>query len=249
MENLDRLKDIVNFINKKKRITTKELSEKFGVTEQTVRSDLALLEREHKIIRVHGGAKAIDTDISFDERLEENVPEKRRLGEYAASLVEEGDIIFLDGGTSMMYLIDALPKEIHLRIITASLPIADKCSQLINADIYCLGGMLNKRTKEMYGPRAVADAETLMANKAFIGVSGFSVEDQFTENNVLSLDVKSKILNSTKQKIVVADSKKENRIGIQRAFTFSDFELFNTGKKVSSKFISEIRKHMEVIQK
>lgn len=149
MENLDRLKDIVNFINKKKRITTKELSEKFGVTEQTVRSDLALLEREHKIIRVHGGAKAIDTDISFDERLEENVPEKRRLGEYAASLVEEGDIIFLDGGTSMMYLIDALPKEIHLRIITASLPIADKCSQLINADIYCLGGMLNKRTKEM----------------------------------------------------------------------------------------------------
>ena len=61
--------------------------------------------------------------------------------------------------------------------------------------------------------------------------------------------MKSKILNSTKQKIVVADSKKENRIGIQRAFTFSDFELFITGKKVSSKFISEIRKHMEVIQK
>lgn len=249
MENIDRIKSILAEINESQRISTKELAEKFNVTEQTVRSDLALLEREKKIVRIHGGAKSVETAPTFDERLEENVQEKRRLGEFAASLVNEGDILFMDGGTSMMYLIDALPKEIHIRVITASLPVADKCSQLLHADIYCLGGILNKRTKEMYGPRAVSDAEILMANKAFIGVSGFSVEDQFTENNVLSLDVKRKILNSTKQKILIADSGKENKIGIQRAFTFNDFELFITGKKVSGEFISEVKKYMEVIQK
>ncbi|MBU5583524.1 DeoR/GlpR transcriptional regulator, partial [Enterococcus sp. S181_ASV_20] len=114
------------------------------------------------------------------------------------------------------YLIECLPQDIHIKIITASLPIADKCTILDNAEIYCLGGMLNKKTKEMYGPKALEDISNLIANKAFIGISGFSLENQFTENNVLSLEVKRKILPTVSQSIIIADSKKENKIGIQR---------------------------------
>ena len=127
------------------------------MTEQTIRNDLSFLEKESKVIRVHGGAKITENETKFDDRLTENVEEKRRLGKYAATLVEENDIIFLDGGTSILYLIECLPQDIHIKIITASLPIADKCTILNNAEIYCLGGMLNKKTKEMYGPKALED--------------------------------------------------------------------------------------------
>lgn len=248
MENYERLDEIYRYIKKKQRATTKELSENFNVTEQTIRNDLSSLENELKVIRVHGGAKLYQAN-TFDERLEENVTEKKTLGMYAATLVEEKDIIFLDGGTSMLYLVDYLPKDIRLKIITASLPIADRCSNLPNVEIYCLGGILNKQTKEMYGPRAIEDAASLVANKAFIGVSGFSLDSEFTENNVYSLEVKRKILPSVQKKIVIADSKKENRLGIQKAFSFDEIDIFITGEEVSQTFLNQAKDVMEVITK
>ncbi|MGG5316502.1 DeoR/GlpR family DNA-binding transcription regulator [Enterococcus sp. AZ072] len=246
MENYERLDEIYSYIKNKQRATTKELSENFNVTEQTIRNDLSSLENELKVVRVHGGAKLFKAD-TFDERLEENVSEKKTLGMYAATMVEEKDIIFLDGGTSMLYLVDYLPKDIKLKIITASLPIADRCSTLPNVEIYCLGGILNKQTKEMYGPRAIEDAATLLANKAFIGVSGFSLDSEFTENNVYSLEVKRKLLPSVQRKIVIADSKKENRLGIQKAFSFEEIDVFITGKEVSKSFLSQTNGLMEVV--
>ena len=93
MENYERLGDIVSYLQKKQRATTKELSNQFGVTEQTIRNDLSFLEKEEKVIRVHGGAKITENETKFDDRLTENVEEKRRLGKYAATLVEEDDII------------------------------------------------------------------------------------------------------------------------------------------------------------
>lgn len=247
MENYERLDNIVLYLQQKQRATTKELSSQFGVTEQTIRNDLSILEKETKIVRMHGGAKITEIETKFDDRLTENVEEKRRIGKYAATLIEDGDIIFLDGGTSMLYLIECLPKDIHLKIITASLPIADKCTILDNTEIYCLGGMLNKKTKEMYGPRALEDLSNMVANKAFIGISGFSLENQFTENNVLSLEVKRKILPTVRQSIIIADSKKENKIGIQRAFSFDEIDLLITGTEVSSKFLEKATTLLEVV--
>lgn len=247
MENYERLGDIVSYLQQKQRATTKELSNQFGVTEQTIRNDLSFLEKESKVIRVHGGAKITENETKFDDRLTENVEEKRRLGKYAATLVEENDIVFLDGGTSILYLIECLPQDIHIKAITASLPIADKCTILDNAEIYCLGGMLNKKTKEMYGPKALEDISSMIANKAFIGISGFSLENQFTENNVLSLEVKRKILPTVSQSIIIADSKKENRIGIQRAFSFDEIDLLITGTEVSEKFVEKANKSLKIM--
>lgn len=247
MENYERLNNIFSYIEENEKATTKELSLNFKVTEQTIRNDLSLLEKEEKVIRVHGGAKLINSETAFEERLTQNVEEKKVLGKFASTLVDEGDIIFLDGGTSMLYLVEYLPENIKIRVITASLPIADKCSSLKNAEVYCLGGMLNKKTKEMYGPKAVEDISRLIANKAFIGVSGFSAENQFTENNVLSLDVKQKFLPLVQTKVVIADSKKENKIGIERAFNFKDIDTFITGKKVSETFLKKTTNLMEVV--
>ena len=247
MENFERLGDIVSYLQQEQRATTKELANRFGVTEQTIRNDLSFLEKESKVIRVHGGAKITENETKFDDRLTENVEEKRRLGKYAATLVEENDIIFLDGGTSILYLIECLPQDIHIKIITASLPIADKCTILNNAEIYCLGGMLNKKTKEMYGPKALEDISNMITNKAFIGISGFSLENQFTENNVLSLEVKRKILPTVSQSIIIADSKKENKIGIQRAFSFDEIDILITGSEVSKKFVEKASKSLKVM--
>lgn len=248
MENYERLDEMYAYLQQKQRASTKELSEHFGVTEQTIRVDLSHLEKEAKIMRIHGGAKVLE-NRTFADRLEENVEEKRRLGMYAATMIEEKDIVFLDGGTSMLYLVDYLPKSIKLKVITASLPIADRCSNLPNIEIYSLGGFMDKKTKETYGPRAIEDAASLVANKAFIGVSGFSLENQFTENNVLSLAVKLKILPSVQTKIVIADSKKENRLGIQKAFNFADIDIFITGEAVSKQFLTKASEVMEVITK
>ncbi|MCY3036194.1 DeoR/GlpR family DNA-binding transcription regulator [Aerococcus urinae] len=231
MDKLERLDKITEYINQLERVSTHDIAKKYDITEQTVRSDLNILENQGKIIRVHGGAKSLAVPDSFADRMTSNREEKKEIGKYAAKLINNNDILFLDGGTSHLYLVDYLPFDKYITVITASLPIALKCSRLKNVHLFLLGGDFDQRTQQFYGPRTIADIEKMNINKAFIGVSSFQLARGFFEDNTLTLAVKQKVIEQAGQVIILADSKKEEKMGIQKAFDKKDVDILITGKK------------------
>lgn len=241
-----RLKQMEKYINDNNKATTKELAEYFNVTVQTVRSDLTALEEMGMIKRFHGGAMALKYVDSLDFRISLNQEEKERIAEYAVSMIGEHETIFLDGGSTMAYIIEKLPIDIKVNIVTASVPIADAATRLVNAEIYLLGGMIDKKTKETYGPTVVNKVKELSFDKAFIGVTGISLNAGLMENNLLSMDMKKAIISNSQQTIVLADSTKFGTRGMYKAFKFDEIDVIVT----SSDFKDEgafKSKHIDII--
>lgn len=177
-----------------------------------------------QVKRFHGGAQKIDTVENFDARIVKNKEEKMKMAKYIASTIRENETIFFDGGTTMMYIIQNLPSDININVVTASIAIANESTRLINSEIYSLGGVVNKISKEVYGLQAKAEIERLTFDKAILGVTGISLESGFTENNMLSLEIKKEVLKNTTESIVIADSSKFGIKGMYKAFDFEEID-------------------------
>ncbi|MGK9326328.1 DeoR/GlpR family DNA-binding transcription regulator [Aerococcus urinaeequi] len=220
-------------MEEKSEVLTLDLAKTLDVTVQTVRADLKKLEEMGQVKRFHGGAQKIDTVENFDARIVKNKEEKMKMAKYIASTIRENETIFFDGGTTMMYIIQNLPSDIN--VVTASIAIANESTRLINSEIYSLGGVVNKISKEVYGSQAKAEIERLTFDKAILGVTGISLESGFTENNMLSLEIKKEVLKNTTESIVIADSSKFGIKGMYKAFDFEEIDKVITTSEFHKK--------------
>ena len=139
---------IVDFINTRASITFAELKEAFpDVSDMTLRTDLKVLDEEAKIVRVHGGAKAVTAVLGNDDRLSlrevRNIGEKELVVSKALSLIRPDTTIFLDSGSTTTMLARALPDQ-PMMIFTASLTVAMELSRLEHPDVFVIGGTLNR---------------------------------------------------------------------------------------------------------
>src|SRR5690625_1890684 len=108
---LDRQNKVLQYVKSKKVVTVTELAKYFKVHEATIRRDLTLLEKEKKLIRTHGGAMIEDevhSEPSFQERTEVEFEIKQRIGQFAATLINDGENIILDSGTTTLHITDAI---------------------------------------------------------------------------------------------------------------------------------------------
>lgn len=219
-----RLSKIKKIIQENGDVYTQNLAETLGVSVQTIRNDLMRLENSGEVRRFHGGAGRVSEIEDFDSRTIKNKDEKLKLAKYMANNIQDGETIFFDGGTTMMYIIRNLPPTININIVTASIAIANESTRLKNAEIYSLGGVVDKKSKEIYGPNALLEIQRLIFDKAIIGVTGISLNAALTENNQLSLEIKKEVLKNSAETIVLADSSKFGAKGMYKAFDFTEID-------------------------
>lgn len=244
MNQKERIDVIYDLINKEGRVLTNELATIFDTTEQTIRKDLRILEQDRKIIRVHGGAKR---KYNFNERLIVNSEVKKELCKIAASRVEDGDVIFIDGGTSYYYLFDYLPSDISLYVVTASLPIAEKVISSTTHKVHLLGGEIDRTTFESFGNEQFEEIRSLIFDISFFGTSGFSEDFGFTEENDYSIALKRQIRRNTKETIIIADATKEGKMSNRKAFELSEIDVLITDNIASEDLLKELEKVLKVI--
>lgn len=145
MDNMEQRRNrIVAFINERSSITFAELKKEFpNVSDMTLRTDLRALDEEKKIIRIHGGAKAVTTVLGNDDKLVlrevRNVTEKEQLVAKALKLIRPGTTVFLDSGSTTTMLARNLPDQ-PMMIFTCSLTVAMELNRLEQAEVFVVGG-------------------------------------------------------------------------------------------------------------
>jgi DeoR/GlpR family transcriptional regulator of sugar metabolism len=159
------------------KLVASDLSARLNVSEDTIRRDLREMAREQKLQRVHGGAlpRALHTP-PYSERTQYAVEAKSAIGATAAALAQDGQLIFLDGGTTTLQLARHLAPDLRATIVTNSPPIAVTLSEHRFIEVVMLGGKLDKQAQVTVGAATVAELRTLRADLCFLGVCSLHPE-------------------------------------------------------------------------
>jgi DeoR family fructose operon transcriptional repressor len=183
-----------------------------GASESSVRRDLSVLEQEGVLKRVYGGALAMqarDHQLDFAWQSTRNAEEKRRIAVLAATLVEDGQTVILDGGTTVAAVARELTNR-SLHVVTNSLPIAEVFNEARRIDVTLTGGYLYPRLRAMLGPLCEQMLSGVSADVLVMGIGGIS-EAGFSNSNTLVVGPERKMIDAARKIIVVADHTKFGR--------------------------------------
>ena len=186
-----------------------ELTKELAVSESTVRRDLEVLEEQGSIRRIHGGVLYSGGSPKlphFDSRQPAQWPQKRVIAATAAQLVEDGDAVLLDGGSTTYEVAQCLVGR-PLHVVTTSLPVANLFAADSHSDLVLIGGNICPRTGVAQGPYADKMLGMVRVRKAILSVAGVK-EDGFFNNNLLLVETERAMMRSADEVIVVADSSK-----------------------------------------
>lgn len=224
MLNEERKKLIVSIIEKNGSASLQELISLVNASESTIRRDLNELHKQGLIIKVHGGAVTknsnivnSDTPITIRESL--NLDIKLRIGKYAASLIEEGDTIFIDAGSTTGMMIDYINVK-DATFITNAVAHARRLSKK-GYIVYLPGGYLKSETEAIVGSDAYAFLSNYNYSKAFLGANGITNSAGFTTPDPIEASIKECIFQHSREKFVLADSSKFGQVS---AKTFGHFD-------------------------
>jgi len=190
---------------------TVDLCEMLETSEATVRRDLEWLEQKGILERTHGGASLNQRMIleqEYQQRAQHHPEEKRRIGELAASLIEEGDIVFINSGTTATQVLQHIRRDSRITVFTnnvsAVMDLGDP-----GYHYYMTGGEFQSRSNSLAGRFALDNLGLVYANKTILGVDGISLKHGCTVPTNAEAEVVHKMIERTKgQVIVVADHSK-----------------------------------------
>jgi DeoR family transcriptional regulator of aga operon len=215
----ERRHHILSLIQSQGRVLVGELSRNLGISQITVRKDLEYLQSKGLVQRTHGGALRIQSSALFDPTLKEkqkqHSQEKQRIAAAAAKMVEEGQCVMLDSGTTTTAITHELKRFSQLTVITNAVNIAAELTST-NLEVILVGGSLRKNSFSLVGPLAEDVLREMHADILFLGVDGFDTEIGLTTPNFLESRVNRAMVKAARRVVTVCDSTKFNRRSLSR---------------------------------
>ena len=207
---------ILDALKKKNIVKLQELVELTDSSESTIRRDLTHLEEGKFLKRVHGGAARLQgklQELSMTEKSSKNLQAKRQIAEFAASLVEEDECIYLDAGSTIFEMIRYLPTNIV--VVTNGLTHVD---ELLNRKIktYLIGGYAKPATKAMIGRGALDSLEHYRFDKCFMGVNGIHPQFGYTTPDPEEAQIKQLAISLAREAFVLTDESKFSEIAFAK---------------------------------
>lgn len=229
-------------------VRVSELSQRFGISEVSIRRDLAKLEESGLLRRVHGGAVSVSAAImpqSYEARMKRHIEEKKRIGQVAADLVQPGDCITLDSGTTVWqvarHIARIAPERKPLTIVTASLPVFRELAPVRDVQLFVLGGIYQPDFQTLVGPHTLANLRGFHVDKLFLGSDGLSLEHGVTTANVLEAEVSRAMVQTATEIIIVSDSSKINSVGFTTVIPLSRISKLITDHGAPDDFVAALR--------
>jgi len=207
---------ILEMLNNGDEVRVSELAEKFCITPATVRSDLAEMEEEGLLRRVHGGAvgaKKSYFNMSVNDRMKINRDEKIRIAKACASLIKDGDTLMINSGTTTHYVARELANRVNLIVLTNAVQIAEEFASVSSVKVILLGGHLDLQYKFTYGNDTVKQIQTYKADIMILSVDGISAKHGLATYHSLESDVSRRMIERSNTVIAVADHSKIGREG------------------------------------
>lgn len=228
MYQVERQERIVRILEEKPRVTVEELAQMLQVTAMTIRRDLKYLESVQIVSRTFGGAvlkSKLTLELPNKEKVLQHKDEKEKIAVLAASMVEDGQTIILDAGTTTMAIAHHLDKNKKITVITNDVLIAAYLVLSSSFDVHCTGGQVQNVIGACMGSRAMQFLKEIYVDIAFIGASSVDVELGLTSPTQEKAELKKEMVLSAEQVVLVADSSKFNRRSINKICSVQELSL------------------------
>ena len=215
----ERRQHILAIAQNEGRVRVRDLSRALGISQITIRKDLDHLQAKGLLQRSHGGALPAQPGALFDPSLQEKEKshhhEKERIGAAAAEMVQEGQCVMLDSGTTTTAVAHSLKRFSNLTVITNAVNIAAELAAT-NLEVILTGGILRKNSFSLVGPLAEDMLAEMHADILFLGVDGFDLEAGLTTPNLLESRVNRAMVIGATKVVAVCDSTKFDRRSLSR---------------------------------
>ena len=246
---LDRLNQIERFILKKGNVTWEEMSDQFQVSINTLRRDISELMLRGKITKVYGGVASLERAIAntftllpAEERAGRSSAAKKRIGELAASFVEDGMTLILDSGTTVPYILPHLAQKKEITIVTHSLLALYEAAKYPALSVLALGGTYNHDTSSYGGISTLNVLSGITTDLVFVAATGVSLENGLTHTTFFEAETKRRIVASGRKTILMADDSKFGQSSMIRFMDFSDLDAIVTNTEPPEEFVREAEK-------
>ena len=210
------------------------LSKELGVTEVTIRNDLARLEQKNMLIRARGGAIKVDrvsADFTLSDKNRHHYEEKSRIGKAAAELIEDGDTIILDSGTTTLEITKNL-RVAGLTVITNALNVVNQLADHEHVAVIVPGGFLRKNSLSLVGAGAEDSLKNYFCDKLFLAVDGISADFGLSTPNVEEAHLNRIMIAISKKVIVVTDSSKFNKRSLAFIASIAEIDVVVTDEGI-----------------
>jgi len=236
----ERRRKIIDILESDDRAQVGELAVRFGVSESTIRRDLQLLSDNGAVERTHGGVLPPSRfEPSFGQKETENRSQKRAIARVAATLVEPGHSVFLDGGTTTLELARLLRTRNDISVASNSVPIAVELAN--HPRLILTGGSVKESTLALVGPIAERSIEEMHVDIAFIGMNGVSSTEGFTTPTLEEAATKARMIRAGRATVVLADGSKLGFVTFAHVARVDEVDLLLTDEGAPGSEVQALR--------
>lgn len=246
----ERYKKILDLLKEQEYISTNELIEKLDMSRETIRRDLNSLAKRGALIKTHGGATSKESSVALYDtpvilREATNVSLKKEVCKYAAQFIEDRDNIFIDNSSTAAHLINYIPKNYHITLITYSTKLLLEIAKLraFNWNVISLGGVFNLNTLSTGNFLTMNNLSIFKPTKAFMSCHGINQNFEVTDSYINDIEIKRFLIQNSQETFLLADHSKLPRKGvmlIDDATAFSHIVVDNTSDK---DFVDKLTRH------
>lgn len=230
---------ILDVMKKKKSVSVHQLSKELYIHEATVRRDLKYLSDSGVIARVRGGAvltEGLGAEIPLFIRETSNKEVKKGLAKAAASLVRDGESIFIDSSSTTAFMIPYLAERKHLKIVTNGAKTTVYLSSLQNASIFCTGGKLRENSLSYIGQGALDALSHYHFDRAFFSCRGVSAESGLWDTSEEEAVLRRELIRCSTQSVLLADESKLNKTSFYSITPLSKVQVLVTDAQLSGEW-------------
>ncbi len=246
-----RLRRMEQYILEKENVSMEDLCTEFDVSMNTVRLDVANLVKKGTIKKVYGGVCSNHRNslVPFEERKMKNSEKKKLVCRSAAALVEDGDIIYVDSGTTVMYLTDYLDKHKNVTILTNNLNVIMRAVPYENIQVICLPGILERKTNSFVSAETGKILARYNIKKAFFAATGVNENGDVTNSSSLEYEIKREAMQNSEHKYLLLDSSKYGKSALMTYAHIADMDKVIADENINSALQELCKKYNVKLEK
>ena len=221
------------------------LARQLKVSSMTIRRDLEQLENQGDIIRTYGGAalaQRLTFEFSFRDQEHNNNAQKQAIAQRAAALVQDGQVVMLDTGTTTLQIAQALVGKQDVTLITTSLAIVSKVQFVAGIKVVLLGGFLRGGSPDMHGPLTEQNVEQFKTDIAFMGADAIDDHGTTYTSDLQVLNLDRKMAANAALVVVVADSSKFGKSEMCKVLGPEEYDLILTDTRINKTLLKQLQR-------
>ncbi|MBO5461349.1 MAG: DeoR/GlpR transcriptional regulator [Ruminococcus sp.] len=237
---IERRNEILVKLQTERRVVVSELSQFYGVSEETIRRDLEKLVNDGFATKSYGGAvinENTNIDLPFNIRKNHNVIEKQKIASLIDGLVNDGDSIMLDASSTSVYIAKALSNKKNLTIITNSIELLIELFDMPDWTILSTGGVSRGGSFALVGPQTDKMLKMYHVDKAIISCKGLDMAAGVTDSDELHANNKYTMLKAARKKILALDISKFDKTAFTTVAPLEDIDIIITDKKPEERWL------------